>query len=182
MSFDEVKNKMDASVSNFQKELSGLRTGRASVNLLDSVRVDVYGSTLPLNQAATVSCPEARMLTVQVWDRGLVKAVEKAIVDANLGLNPAADGQLIRVPIPQLSEERRREISKIAAKYAESARVAIRNTRRDALADLKKLEKDGDLSEDDLKRQSQEIQKITDDHTKKIDDLLTVKQKEFMQV
>lgn len=182
MSFDDVKDKMDASVSNFQKELSGLRTGRASVNLLDSVRVDAYGSIIPLNQAATVSCPEARMLTVQVWDRGLAKAVEKAIVDANLGLNPAAEGQLIRVPIPQLTEERRKEIGKIAAKYAESARVSVRNVRRDALADLKKQEKDAEISEDEHKRYAQDIQKITDEHTKKIDDLLASKQKEFMQV
>ena len=182
MSFDDLKKRMNSVVDNFQKELSGLRTGRASVNLLDGVRVDVYGSIVPLSQAATVSCPESRLLTVQVWDRNLVKAVEKAICDANLGVNPSADGQLVRVPIPQLTEERRKEIVKIAAKYAEAARVATRNVRRDAMDELKKQEKDNVISEDELKKLSQDVQKITDEHTKKIDDVLSAKQKDFMQV
>lgn len=182
MSNDDLKKRMDAVLVNFQKDLSGLRTGRASVNLLESVRVDSYGSMMPLNQVATISAPEARLLTVQVWDRGLVKAVEKAISDANLGLNPAPEGQLIRVPIPPLSEDRRKDIVKVAGKYAEAARVALRNVRRDAMDDLKKQEKAHEISEDEHKRHSQDVQKVTDEYTKKVDDLLSQKQNDLMQV
>lgn len=178
----DVAPKMDASLEALHREFTGLRTGRASVNLLDTIRVDVYGSLSPLSQVGTVNAPEARMLTVQVWDSSQVKAVEKAIRDSGLGLNPSSDGQLIRIPIPSLNEERRQEMTKIASKYAEDARISVRNVRRDAMDSLKKTEKDGDISEDEHRRLSEEVQKTTDTHIKKIDDLLAAKQKEIMQV
>lgn len=178
----DVAPKMDASLEALQREFTGLRTGRASVNLLDTIRVDVYGSLSPLSQVGTVNAPEARMLTVQVWDSSQVKAVEKAIRDSGLGLNPSSDGQLIRIPIPSLNEERRQEMTKIASKYAEDARISVRNVRRDAMDSLKKTEKDGDISEDEHRRLTEEVQKTTDAHIKKIDDLLAAKQKEIMQV
>ncbi len=177
-----MQKRMDQALEVFTKELAGLRTGRASTGLLEPIRVDAYGSFVPLNQIATVSCPEPRMLTIQAWDRGLTKAIEKAIVDANLGLNPSAEGQIIRVPIPALNEERRQELVKIAGKYAEEARVAIRNVRRDGMDSLKKREKGGDISEDGHKRLSNDVQKVTDEHIKKIDDILSHKQKEIMHV
>lgn len=178
----EVAPKMDASIDALGREFTGLRTGRASVNLLDTVRVEVYGSMSPLSQVGTVSAPESRLLTVQVWDKSQVKSVEKAIRDAGLGLNPAADGQMIRIPIPSLNEERRQELTKIASKYAEEARISVRNVRRDAMDSLKKLEKSGDISEDEHHKLSEEVQKMTDSHIKKIDELLSLKQKEIMQV
>lgn len=178
----DVAPKMDGALDALHREFSGLRTGRASVNLLDSVRVDSYGSFSPLSQVGTVNVQDSRMLTVQVWDKSLVKAVEKAIRDAGLGLNPAADGQLIRVPLPSLNEERRAELSKIASKYAEDAKVSVRNARRDAMDMLKKQEKDGDISEDEHHRLSDEVQKMTDTRIKKIDELLASKQKDIMQV
>jgi ribosome recycling factor len=164
------------------KEFAGLRTGRASAHLLDQIKVTAYGSTMPLNQVGTVNVPEPRMITVQVWDRGLVREVEKAIRDAGLGLNPASDGQLVRVPIPELSQERRTELSKIAHKYAEQARVAVRNVRRDGMEFLKKQEKDGKISEDEHRKLHDEVQKLTDGHVKKVDDALGAKEKEIMQV
>jgi ribosome recycling factor len=173
---------MDGALDVLGRELSGLRTGRASVNLLDAVKVDVYGSIMPVNQVGTIGTPEPRLLTVQVWDKGMVKAVEKAIRDSNLGLNPASDGQLIRIPLPQMTEERRHELTKVAGKYAEDARISVRNVRRDGMEMLKKMEKDGDLSEDEHRKLSTEVQTLTDNHIKKIDDALATKQKDIMQV
>jgi ribosome recycling factor len=184
MSFtiDDFGKRMDGALEALRKEFAGLRTGRASSGMLDPIMVEVYGSMMPLNQVGTVNVPEPRMLTVQVWDKGSVKAVEKAIREAGLGLNPQPDGQLIRVPIPELNQERRAEITKIAGKYSEGARVAVRNVRRDAMDALKKGEKDGDLTEDDHKSWSEKVQKLTDDHIKKIDELLLGKEKEVMQI
>ena len=173
---------MDSAFDILVREFTGLRTGRASVNLLDTIKVDVYGSFMPLNQIGTINVPESRLLTVQVWDKGMVKAVEKAIRDSDLGLNPAADGQLIRIPLPPMTEQRRQELVKIAGKYAEDTRISVRNVRRDGMEMLKKWEKDGEISEDELHRLSSEVQTITDDHIKKIDDLLSLKQKDIMQV
>ncbi len=173
---------MSAAVDVLSKDLSGLRTGRASTSLLEPIRVDAYGSMTPLSQLATVGCPEPRMLTVQVWDRALTKSVERAITDANLGLNPMAEGQLIRVPIPPLNEERRNELSKVAGKYAEEAKIAVRNVRRDGMDSLKRREKDHDISEDEHKKLSSEVQKVTDEFVKKIDALLESKQKEILHV
>jgi ribosome recycling factor len=179
---EELRRRMDGALDALRREFGGLRTGRASVHLLDPVMVKAYGSDMPLNQVGTVNVPEPRMLTVQVWDRGLVSAVEKAIRDANLGVNPQADGQLVRVPIPELSSERRQELTKLAHKYAEQGRVAVRNVRRDGMETLKKLEKDGKISEDDHRRRSEEVQKLTDDHIKKIDEAMAQKEKEILQV
>jgi ribosome recycling factor len=175
-----LRKRMDGAIKTLAHEFSGLRTGRASVNLLDSVMVDAYGSMMPLNQLANVNVPESRLLTVQVWDKGMVKAVEKAITVAGLGLNPSADGQLVRVPIPELSQERRVELTKIAGKYAESAKVAVRNIRRDGMEYYKKLEKDGEVSKDEHHTKSDEIQKLTDEFIKKIDESLVTKENEIM--
>ncbi len=178
----DLERRMGAALDALKKEFSGLRTGRASTSLLEPVMVDVYGSLMPLNQVGTVSVPESRMLSVQVWDKANAKAVEKAIRDANLGLNPQADGNLIRVPIPVLTEERRLELVKVASKYAEQARIAVRNVRRDGMDALKKSEKDGDISEDEHKTWSAKIQTMTDSHIKKIDDALSTKEKDITQV
>jgi ribosome recycling factor len=178
----EFGRRMDGALEALRKEFSGLRTGRASANLLDPVQVMAYGSQMPLNQVGTVNVPEPRMITVQVWDRGMVAAVEKGIRDANLGLNPASDGTLVRVPIPELSQERRQELSKIAHKYAEHARVAVRNVRRDGMDFLKKLEKDGKVSQDEHHDLGDQMQKLTDEHVKKVDDTLAAKEKEILQV
>lgn len=184
MSYDQadLKRRMDGAVDNLHKEFGGLRTGRASVSLLDPVMVDAYGSKMPLNQVGTVSVPESRMLSVQVWDAGLAKAAEKAIRDAGLGLNPQPEGTLIRIPIPDLNEERRQELSKVASKYAENARISVRNVRRDGMDALKKMEKDGEISEDDHKRMSDEVQKLTDEKIQKIDKMLSDKEQDIMQV
>jgi ribosome recycling factor len=179
---NEFSRRMDGALEALNKEFAGLRTGRASAHLLDQIKVQAYGSTMPLNQVGTVNVPEPRMITVQVWDRGLTREVEKAIRDAGLGLNPASDGQLVRVPIPELSQERRTELSKIAHKYAEQARVAVRNVRRDGMEFLKKQEKDGKISEDEHRKLHDEVQKLTDGHVKKVDDALAAKEKEIMQV
>src|SRR5580704_16399431 len=157
MDLNQIKQRMDGAIDALRKEFSGLRTGRASTNLLDKIHVDAYGSPMPLNQVGTVGVPEPRLLTVQVWDKGLVKSVEKAIRDAGLGFNPQPDGQLVRVPIPELSQERRQELAKIAGKYAEGARVAVRNVRRDTMDALKKEQKDGKMSEDEHKTQSDKV-------------------------
>ncbi len=175
----DLKRRMDGAVDNLHKEFGGLRTGRASASLLDPVMVDVYGSKMPLNQVATVSVPESRMLSVQVWDMNNAKAVEKAIMDAGLGLNPQSEGAVIRLPIPDLTEERRKELTKVASKYAESARIAIRNIRRDGMDSVKKDEAN---TEDDKKRLSDEVQKLTDDAIKNVDDLLATKEKDIMTV
>jgi len=173
---------MNGAVEALRHEFAGLRTGRASIGLLEPVVVDVYGAQMPLNQVGTIGVPEPRMLTVQVWDKTAVSAVEKAIRAAGLGLNPAADGQLVRVPIPELTEERRLEMAKIAHKYAEQARVAVRNVRRDGMETLKKMEKDGDLNEDDHHLWSDEVQQLTDQTIAKIDEALETKDEEIKQV
>jgi ribosome recycling factor len=178
----DFERRMTGAIDVLLKEFSGIRAGRASATLLDPVKVDAYGSYVPISQVGTVSAPEPRLLAVQVWDKGLVKAVEKAIRESSLGLNPSVDGQLVRVPMPALTEERRQELSKVASKYTEEARISIRNVRRDAMDMLKKLEKDSHISEDDHRRLSDETQKLTDDHIKKVDDMLAHKQKDIMQV
>jgi len=178
----DVSHRMDQAVEVLKKEFSGLRTGRAHSALLDPIQVEAYGQTMPLNQVGTVGVPEPRLLTVQVWDKGMVKAVEKAIRDSDLGLNPQSDGQLVRVPIPPLTEERRQEMVKIARHYAETARVAVRNVRRDGNDHLKAMEKDGLISQDEHRQYGAEIQKITDDTIKRIDEQLSHKEKDIMQV
>ena len=179
---NEFSRRMDGALEALRKEFGGLRTGRASASLLEPVHVSAYGNDMPLNQVGTVNVPEPRMITVQVWDRGLVGAVEKAIRDAGLGLIPAADGSTVRVPIPELSRERRQELSKIAHKYAEQARVAVRNVRRDAMDFLKKQEKDGKIAEDEHHGLNDLMQKLTDEHVKKVDETLATKEKEILQV
>jgi ribosome recycling factor len=181
MNPDQIKQRMEGAVNALHKEFAGLRTGRASAGMLEPVHVDAYGSLMPLNQVASISIPEPRLLSVQVWDKGLVKAVEKAIREAGLGLNPQPDGALIRVPVPELSQERRQELVKIAGKYAEQARVAVRNIRRDAMDDLKK-QKDNKISEDEIKNQSDKVQQLTDQHIKKIDETLAHKEKDITTV
>lgn len=178
----DLERRMGGAVDALKHEFAGLRTGRASTAMLDPVVVDVYGAMMPINQLATVSTPEPRMLSVQVWDRSNVSAVEKAIRNSGLGLNPMTEGATLRIPVPELNEERRREMSKVAAKYAESARVAVRNVRRDGMDDVKKLEKDGEIGKDDAKKWSDKIQKLTDDHIGRIDEILASKEKEIMQV
>lgn len=184
MSIDmnDLKSRMQGAIDMLEKEYTGLRTGRASVNMLEPVTVDVYGAKMPLNQVATVSVPENRLLAVQVWDANNTKAVEKAIRDSGLGLNPQAEGTLIRVPVPELSTERRTELQKVAGKYAEQARVAIRNIRRDGMDGLKKAEKDNEISEDEHKRMSDEVQKITDQFIKNVDEHLAKKEADVMKV
>lgn len=184
VSFDlaDVKRRMHGSVEALKKDLASLRTGRATPSLLDPIEVEAYGSKLPMSQVATVSVPEPRMLSVAVWDRGMVGAVEKAIRDSNLGLNPATEGQTIRLRIPELNQQRRQEMAKVAHKYAEAARVAARHVRRDGLDVLKKLEKDGEMSEDDAARNADLVQKATDQSISEIDALLAAKEKEIMQV
>ena len=173
---------MDGALESLRKEFGGLRTGRASASLLEPITVEAYGQQMPLNQVGTISVPEARLITVQVWDRGMVKAVEKAIRDGGLGLNPQTDGQNVRVPIPDLNQERRTELSKVASRYAEQARVAVRNVRRDGMDMLKRMEKGGDISQDEQKTWAEEVQSMTDAHIKKIDEALAAKEKEIMQV
>ncbi len=179
---EEMTRRMKGAVATLKSEFSGLRTGRASAALLDPVVVDAYGSQLPINQVGNISTPEPRLLTVQVWDKGLAKAVDKAIRDAGLGLNPQMDGQLLRIPIPELNEERRKELAKLASKYAEAARVAVRNVRRDGMEVLKKLEKDHKIGQDEHHKQGDELQKLTDAHIKEIDQVLHTKEQEIMQV
>ena len=179
---DEIQRRMTGALEVLKQEFAGLRTGRASASLLEPISVDAYDSQMPLNQVAHINVPEPRLLTVQVWDKGMVKAVEKAIQTSGLGLNPAVDGQLIRVPIPELNEERRQELTKIANKYAEQARVAVRNVRRDGLETLKKLEKDGQMSQDEQRAWSDEVQQMTDDLVGKIDEVATAKEEEILQV
>lgn len=179
---DDLGRRMDGAVEVLRREFAGLRTGRASASLLEPINVEAYGAAMPLNQVATISVPEPRMITVQVWDRSQASAVEKAIRESDLGLNPQAEGQLIRVPIPMLSEERRVELTKIAGKYAEQARVAVRNVRRDGMETLKRMEKDSEISQDEHHSWSDMIQEMTDEHVKKIDEALEQKESEIMQV
>jgi len=179
---DDYKKRMDGAITALGHEFGGLRTGRASPTILDPITVEAYGAVSPLNQVANVSVPEPRMISVQVWDKSVVQAVDKAIRSANLGLNPIVDGQTLRIPIPPLTGERRTELAKIAGKYAEQQRVAVRNVRRDAMEHLKKLEKDHVISQDEHKRHNDEVQKATDDHIRKIDEMFRQKEEEIMQV
>jgi ribosome recycling factor len=179
---EDIRRRMKSAVEVLRKEFSGLRTGRASAALLEPVTVEAYGSKMPINQVGNIGVPDPRLLTVQVWDAKLVKAVEKAIRDSGLGLNPQSEGNLVRVPVPSLSQERRAELAKVANKYAEQAKVAVRNVRRDGMDALKKMEKDHEISQDEHKKRSDEIQKITDQHIKDIDAALKAKDAEIMQV
>jgi ribosome recycling factor len=178
----ELKRRMQGALQVLKHELSGLRTGRASANLLEPVQVEAYGTRMPLNQLATVSVPEARMISVQVWDRSMVHAVEKAIMAANLGLNPSTEGQVLRLRIPELNAERRKELVKVAHKYAEDARIAVRHVRRDGMEILKKLEKDHKISQDDHKRHDGDVQKATDQAIADIDHALAAKEKEILTI
>ncbi|WDI31033.1 ribosome recycling factor [Hyphococcus flavus] len=174
----DLRKRMDGAIASLKTEFSGLRTGRATANLVEPIDVDAYGSKMPMNQVGTVSVPEPRMITISVWDKGLVGAVEKAIREAGLGINPVVDGQSVRVPIPPLTEERRAELAKVAAKYAEQAKVAIRNVRREGMEAVKKA----DGGEDEQKKLSEDVQKLTDEYVKKVDEALSVKEGEIMQV
>ena len=176
------RDRMDKAIAALKDEFASLRTGRASANLLDQVMVEAYGATTPLNAVAAISVPEPRAISVSVWDRGVVAAVDKAIRSSGLGLNPVVEGQTLRIPIPPLTEERRRDLTKIAAKYAEQQKVAIRNVRRDANDDLKKAEKDSVINQDEQKRMETEVQKMTDEAVKRVDETLKIKEQEIMQV
>ncbi|CAL8981117.1 ribosome recycling factor [Rhodoplanes serenus] len=179
---NELKRRMTGALQVLKQELGGLRTGRASTSLLDHIQADVYGSHMPLNQLASISVPEPRLISVQVWDKSAVHAVEKAIVAANIGLTPNTEGQVIRLRVPELNEERRKELVKVAHKYAEQARVAVRHVRRDGMEVLKKLDKDGDIGRDEHDRMSEEVQKATDKAIADIDQALATKEKEIMTV
>ena len=179
---DDLVKRMDGAINSFSGDLVGLRTGRASTNMVDGILVDAYGQKMPIDQVGSISVPEARMISIQVWDKGLVIAVEKAIHESGLGLNPQTDGELIRIPIPELNEERREELSKIAGKYAEQSRVAIRNVRRDGMDEIKKIEKDGTVGKDRAVDLPNEVQELTDDYIKKIDEMLSQKENEIRQV
>lgn len=178
----DIERRMNGAVEALKSEFSGLRTGRASAGMLDPVMVDAYGAKMPLAQVATVNVPEPRLLSVQVWDQSMVKAVEKAIRESGLGLNPQTEGNTLRLPVPELNEERRRELTKVAAQYAEKARIAVRNVRRDGMDTLKKQEKDSEISQDEQKSLSEKVQTLTDKYVKAVDEALTVKEQEIMQV
>ena len=178
----ELEKRMQGAMDALRKDLAGLRTGRASVNLLDPVMVEAYGQRMPLNQVGTVSAPEPRLLTVNIWDKGLVVSTAKAIREAGLGLNPAPDGQMIRIPIPELTSERRAELAKLAHKYAEQGRVAVRNVRRDGMEALKKAEKDHKISQDEHRHRADDVQKLTDRYVKQVDEVLAHKEKEIKTV
>lgn len=178
----DLTRRMEGAINAFKSDLSGLRTGRASASLLDPVMVPAYGSEMPLNQVANVTVPEPRMLAVNVWDKSMVSAVEKAIRESTLGLNPMTDGTTVRVPLPELNEERRRDLVKVAHQYAENARIAVRHVRRDGMETLKKLEKDGEIGQDESRSQSEAVQKKTDHYIGRIDELLAEKETEILQV
>ncbi|MCY1224858.1 Ribosome-recycling factor [compost metagenome] len=178
----ELKRRMDGAISAFKSDIASLRTGRASANVLDPVTVEAYGSRVPLNQVANITVPEPRMLSVSVWDKQMVGAVDRGIRESNLGLNPIIDGQNLRIPLPELNEERRKSLVKVAHDYAEKAKVAVRHVRRDGMDDLKKAEKDGDIGQDISRSQSERVQKMTDETISDIDRLLAEKEKEIMQV
>lgn len=182
MDMNDLERRMNGAISVLKNEFAGLRTGRASASLLDPITVEVYGAAMPLSQVGTISVPESRMLSVQVWDKSNVQAVDRAIRDANLGLNPIIDGQLLRIPIPELNAERRQELVKVAHKYAEQARIAVRHVRRDGLDHLKKEEKDGGMGEDESHGLADQIQKLTDANIKDIDEMLATKEAEIVQV
>ena len=177
-----IESKMSLSISHFTKEINGLRTGRASTALVENILVDSYGSKLPINQVSNVAVPEARLITIQVWDNSIVSNVEKAIMDSNLGITPQTEGTIIRLPLPNIDEERRTELSKLASKYAEENRISIRNIRRDFIDKLKKDQKEKNINEDELKKFTDEIQKITDKYINEIDNILKSKQEEIMKV
>jgi ribosome recycling factor len=179
---NDIKRRMQGAVQSLKHDLNSLRTGRASANVLDPIMVEAYGSRTPLSQIATVSVPEARLISVQVWDRSMAQAVDKAIRESDLGLNPQTEGQVIRIRIPELNEQRRKELVKVAHKYAEEARVAVRHVRRDGMDLLKKMEKDGHVSKDDVAKQTDLVQKATDQSVSEIDQSLVTKEKEIMQV
>ena len=179
---NDLQRRMEGALNTLKSDFGGLRTGRASTTLLEPIMVEAYGQKMPMSQVGTISAPEPRLLSVQVWDKGQVSFVEKAIREAGLGLNPIADGQMVRVPLPELNEERREELVKIAGKYAEQCRVAVRNVRRDGMDQLKKGEKDGEISQDEQKVLSDDVQKLTDDYVKKIDEALSQKEAEIRQV
>lgn len=179
---DDLSRRMDGAMANLRTEFASLRTGRASASMLEPVQVDAYGQMTPINQVGTVNVPEPRMVTINVWDKGLVGKVEKAIRESGLGINPQLNGTIIMLPIPELNEERRRELTKVAGHYAENARVAVRNVRRDGMDQIKKGKTEGSLSEDDQKLWESEVQDMTDTHIKKIDEMLESKQEEIMQV
>ncbi|MGE0725798.1 MAG: ribosome recycling factor [Alphaproteobacteria bacterium] len=178
----EYRRRMDGALEVLKKEFAGLRTGRASADLLNPVQVEAYGQHMPISRVGTVNVPEPRLITVQVWDRGMVKAVDRAIRESGLGLNPQTEGQTIRVPIPDLTQDRRKELTKVAHKYAEQARVSVRNVRRDGMDHLKKLEKDGTISQDEHTKLGKDVQAMTDDHVKQIDGLLHTKEQDILQV
>jgi ribosome recycling factor len=178
----DLRRRMDGALEVLRKEFGGLRTGRASASLLEPIMVNAYGNTVPLSQVASINVPEPRMITVQVWDRGVVKAVDKAIRESGLDLNPQTEGQTIRVPIPDLNEERRRNLTRVAAKYAEDARVSVRNVRRDGIETLRRLEKESELSQDEHRKQQREVQHLTDEYISRIDEALTQKDREILQV
>lgn len=179
---NDLKRRMEGAISAFKHDLGGLRTGRASASLLEPITITAYGSEMPLNQVANITVPESRMLSVSVWDKTMVGAVERAIRDSGLGLNPITDGMTLRIPLPELNEQRRKELVKIAHQYAEQARIAARHVRRDGMDQLKKLEKDGDISQDDSRVQSEKVQKLTDETIAELDKVLNVKEAEIMQV
>ena len=179
---EDLRRRMEGALAVLKREYAGLRTGRASVSLLEPITLDAYSSQMPLDQLASVNAPEARLLTVQVWDKSMVKAVEVAIRDSGLGLNPMSEGQLIRVPIPELTEERRRELAKVAHKYAEEARIAVRNVRRDGMDNLKRMERAGEISEDEQHEKGEEVQKLTDTMIATIGETMEHKEKEILQV
>jgi ribosome recycling factor len=178
----DLRRRMDGAVEVLRKEFGGLRTGRASASLVEPITVAAYGGMMPLNQLANVNVPEPRMITVQVWDRAMVKAVDKAIRESGLGLNPQTEGQVIRVPIPDLNEERRRELTRVAAKYAEQARVSVRNIRRDGVELLRRREKEAEISQDQQRKLQQDVQHVTDEYIKRIDEALAQKDGEILQV
>ncbi|MCX5577281.1 ribosome recycling factor [Kaistia terrae] len=182
MNLDDLKRRMDGAISVLRTDLAGLRTGRASSGMLDPIMVNAYGSHMPITQLATISVPEPRLIMVQVWDRATASAVEKAIRESSLGLNPVVEGQVFRIPIPELNTERRMEFVKVAHKYAESARISVRHVRRDGIDGLKKAEKDGSMSEDDSRRMAEKVQKLTDDTIAEIDAILAAKEAEISQI
>ena len=179
---NDLRRRMDGALEVLRKEFGGLRTGRASASLLEPIMVNAYGNTVPLNQVASINVPEPRLITVQVWDRGVVKSVDKAIRKSGLDLNPQTEGQTIRVPIPDLNEERRRNLTRVAAKYAEETKVSVRNVRRDGIEVLKRREKDAEISQDEHRKLQREVQHLTDDYVKRIDEALAQKDKEILQV
>lgn len=178
----DLNKRMEGALTSLKGDLAGLRTGRASANILDPITVEAYGQKMPMNQVGTVTIPEPRMIAIQVWDKGMVGAVEKAIRDSNLGLNPVTDGTNLRIPMPEMNEERRKEVVKIAHQYAESARVSIRHVRRDGMDAIKKAQKDGDIGEDDAHGLSDKVQKSTDAMIAEVDTIISAKEAEIMQV